>query len=149
MEYAVPKSQWLKTIERICLLFVYVQPKPEWDSAPHGLSETLLDAATTTLNIVNCFDRGKKGSGVLLQLSNCFQPFSHSGEPERTILPCATKGRLLKVLVNSEGQTKLPVFFYVYINNKQKRCMPVANHGDPWQKPSQLCNYLPIKIFLK
>lgn len=24
--------------------------------------------------------------------------------------------------------------------------MPVANHGDPWQKPSQLCNYLPIKI---
>lgn len=27
--------------------------------------------------------------------------------------------------------------------------MPVANHGDAWQKPSQLCNYLPIKIFLK
>ena len=27
--------------------------------------------------------------------------------------------------------------------------MPVANHGDVWQKPSQLCNYLLIKIFFK
>ena len=54
------------------------------------------------------------------------------------------------MLVNSakDNQTAYVLLCILLIINK-KRCIPVANHGDVWQKPSQHCNYLPIKFFLK